>query len=147
MRILALFVIALCAGTAAAQMYSWKDADGKVHYSDQPPPSNTPARKVAPATAPSTNPTAARQSFVEQEADSRKKQKEAQEAAKKAETDQANAEAKRVNCERARASLQGIESGQVRFTTGANGERIGLDGAARDAELANARSAVDNWCN
>src|SRR5258708_14618405 len=25
---------------AAAQTYKWTDADGKVHYSDQPPPAN-----------------------------------------------------------------------------------------------------------
>jgi hypothetical protein len=30
----------LCAGTAGAQMYKWKDAKGVVHYTDTPPPAN-----------------------------------------------------------------------------------------------------------
>lgn len=28
----------LCAGTASAQLYKWVDANGKTHFSDQPPP-------------------------------------------------------------------------------------------------------------
>ncbi len=28
----------LCAGSARAQMYKWTDANGKTHFSDQPPP-------------------------------------------------------------------------------------------------------------
>lgn len=35
---------ALLSGSAAAQMYSWKDAKGVTHFSDQPPP---PAARVA----------------------------------------------------------------------------------------------------
>lgn len=34
----------LCFGTAGAQVYKWKDGKGVTHYSDQPPPSSTPAR-------------------------------------------------------------------------------------------------------
>jgi glutaredoxin len=35
----------LCAGGASAQMYKWVDANGKTHFSDQPPP---PSAKPAP---------------------------------------------------------------------------------------------------
>ncbi|MDB5813195.1 MAG: hypothetical protein JWN23_312 [Rhodocyclales bacterium] len=31
-------LFALCAGSAQAQVYRWVDKDGKVHYSDNPPP-------------------------------------------------------------------------------------------------------------
>src|SRR5690606_41292588 len=44
---------------ALAQIYSWKDKDGKVHYGDTPPPTGevnqirgAPAAKPAPAPAP-----------------------------------------------------------------------------------------------
>lgn len=39
-----LLIALLCAGTAGAQVYKWKDAHGVTHYSDQPPPPATPAR-------------------------------------------------------------------------------------------------------
>ena len=41
MRRLAIAVAAmLVAATAGAQMYRWADKDGKVHYTDTPPPSS-----------------------------------------------------------------------------------------------------------
>ncbi len=36
----------LCAGGASAQMYKWVDANGKTHFSDQPPPATAKAAPV-----------------------------------------------------------------------------------------------------
>jgi hypothetical protein len=36
-RILTAAILLALAGNVAAQIYSWKDASGRVHYSDQPP--------------------------------------------------------------------------------------------------------------
>ena len=146
MRILALLAFSLCAAAAFAQTYSWKDANGKVHYSDEPPPEKAQLRKVAPAPQPAGDPGAVRKSFVEKEMDARKKEKEAQEATSKSEKDKIDAEERRVNCEKARGNLKSIESGYTRFTTNAQGERVALEGATLDAELASARKAVDGWC-
>ena len=41
---IALLALLLCAGTAGAQVYKWKDDKGVTHYSDQPPPPSAPAR-------------------------------------------------------------------------------------------------------
>jgi glutaredoxin len=41
---LLLTAMLLCAGTAGAQVYKWKDDKGVTHYSDQPPPPTTPAK-------------------------------------------------------------------------------------------------------
>jgi hypothetical protein len=144
-RLLAPFALALFSMAAAAQLYSWKDASGKVHYSDTPPPDSVPVRKVAPP-ATSAGDASARRPQLEQEAAARKKQKETQEAADKAAKDKADAEERRTECERARAGLQAIESGQTRFTFNAKGERVALEGDVREAELANARKAVNSWC-
>lgn len=38
--------LALCATSAGAAPYKWVDKDGKVHYSDQPPPGGVKAEKV-----------------------------------------------------------------------------------------------------
>ena len=146
MRILGLLVLALFAMNAAAQLYSWKDADGKVHYSDQPPAGKTPARKLAPPPAPSADPAAVRRDLAEKDMEWRKRQKEAQELSGKAEQDKADASERRSQCERAQGNLRAIESGQARYTTSSTGERVALDGAVREAELAAARKTVDSWC-
>ena len=39
-------VLALCAGSVSAAPYKWVDKDGKVHYSDQPPPAGVKAEQV-----------------------------------------------------------------------------------------------------
>jgi glutaredoxin len=36
----------LCAGGASAQMYKWVDANGKTHFSDQPPPATAKAAPI-----------------------------------------------------------------------------------------------------
>ncbi len=36
----------LLAGTASAQLYQWRDANGRVVYSDAPPPPNIPAGSI-----------------------------------------------------------------------------------------------------
>src|SRR5450756_2004480 len=48
--------LALCVALpASAQMYKWVDSDGKVQYSDKPPPSNIKTEKLRePARAAST---------------------------------------------------------------------------------------------
>jgi glutaredoxin len=47
-------VLLMCAGTASAQMYKWKDAKGVVHYTDTPPPANAVPLKAF--SAPSSQP-------------------------------------------------------------------------------------------
>ncbi len=129
-----------------AEMYSWKDTDGKIQYSDQPPPGKTVSRKLAAPSAPAVAPETLRQNSAEREMESRKKQKEAKEAAAKAEKDRGDAEERRGNCEKAKGNLQALESGRIRFTTDAKGERVALEGTVRDAELSSARKAVGEWC-
>ncbi|MBI4986807.1 MAG: DUF4124 domain-containing protein [Rhodocyclales bacterium] len=146
MRFLVTLALSLCSLGAAAQLYSWKDANGKIQYSDQPPPADAKVRKVAPPAAQPTDPEGVRKKLAEQELTSRKKQKEAKENSAKAESAKAEAEERRSNCESAQGSLRAVESGQTRFTTDAQGNRVALDGAVREAELARARKAVADWC-
>jgi glutaredoxin len=40
----------LCAGGASAQMYKWVDANGKTHFSDQPPPATAKAAPIKATT-------------------------------------------------------------------------------------------------
>ncbi len=53
MRAVILFILACLWGVASAEVYTWRDASGKIHYSDTPPP-GVDAKKMR-AGAPSTS--------------------------------------------------------------------------------------------
>jgi hypothetical protein len=144
MRKLILWALLLNAGLALGQVYSWRDAQGGVHYSDQPP-TDADAQRMNVPTA--SGDSAVNKSWQDQNKDFNKRQAAAAEADKKAASEAQQAETKRSNCQQARNNLQGIESGQIRYRMGTNGEREALDGDVRDAALARARAAVDSWCN
>lgn len=130
-----------------AQMYSWKDANGKVHYGDRPPAEKqSQARKLQGAPSETSDVEAARKTSAERKFDEREKQAKMEEGAKSPAEDPAQAKIREDNCKRARANLASLESGQARFSINDKGERVALDGAVRDAELARARKSVDDWC-
>jgi hypothetical protein len=131
---------------AAAEVYSWKDADGKVHYGARPPPGKqTDARKLA--APPPVDAEAARKAFNDKQLADREQQQKSQDESKKAQQQQEQNRLREENCRQARTTLSAIESGQIRYSVNAQGERVGLDGAAREAELARARKSVADWCS
>ncbi len=130
-----------------AQMYSWKDASGKLHYGDRPPAEKqSQARKVQGAPSETSDVEAARKISAERQFGEREKRAKAEEAAKKPAEDPAQAKIREENCQRARGNLAALESGQIRFSIDDKGERVALDGSVREAELARARKSVDDWC-
>jgi hypothetical protein len=147
MRIITLIALLLPL-TAAAQVYTWKDATGKIHYSDQPPPQQGTKSRVLPVEKSASDDTAAAQkTAADKRLDTNQQAKEKQDAAAKAAKEKADDEQRQKDCERARVSLQGLESGQIRYRMGANGEREALENNTRDAEIANARRAMDAACS
>lgn len=145
-----LIALTLCAAlpaAALAEVYSWKDASGKVHYGSKPPVGQQgEARKLAAPPAETPDQEAARKAAAERQMSEREKQQNAQEGAAKTKEDPAAQREREANCRAARANLATLESGQVRFTMNTKGERVALDGAALNAELAKARKNVDTWC-
>ena len=78
-RILVL-ACALAASTAAfGQLYKWVDKDGKVTYSDQPPPANVKSEVLRPPPPPA-NPNAARELADREVAIQQRDKKRAEEA-------------------------------------------------------------------
>ncbi|MCX8086434.1 MAG: DUF4124 domain-containing protein [Rhodocyclaceae bacterium] len=130
------------AGSALAQVYSWKDESGKIHYGDRPP-AQREARKVAPAPPPTSDGEAARKAAAEKKLAEQEK-KAAQE---KPAEDPSQARLREENCRAAKANLAGLESGQIRFRMNEQGEREALDGPVREAELSRAKKAVAEWCS
>ena len=159
LRILSSIVLALLATTSAyCEVYKWVDPDGTVHYSDQPAPgtikeeqtlgiksgtSGTEAPGTEKAAPKSTGP----KTYIEEGAEFRKRQVEAE--AKRAKDEKALAEAKEAqqNCERARSSMQSLQTGQRVTVYDEKGERAYLDDNAREQEIANTQKAVNFWCN
>lgn len=147
MRAITLLILA-CAWTAAsAQVYTWRDASGKTHYSDTPPP-GVEAKKMRPGTQATTTPASGTpgRSTAEQDMEFRKRRSEAEKVQAKAEQEKKESDDARRNCEQARIHLNALESGQRISRLNEAGERIPLDDEMRAQEIENARKSVQSWC-
>jgi hypothetical protein len=154
-------------GATAQAQWQWLDKSGRKVFSDQPPPSDIPAKNIlkqpgkaavsAPAaavaaqpaaTASAPAPTVAAPPLSAQDKDllARKNQAEAEAQAKvKAEADRL-ARIKATNCEKARANQTLMDSGVRVAVTNAKGEREILDDAARAEEQRKIRTVIDTNC-
>jgi type IV secretory pathway VirB10-like protein len=145
--LISLTLLATLPVAVSAEVYSWKDASGKVHYGSKPPAAQQgEARKLAAPPAETADQEAARKAAAERQMAEREKQQKTQEDGKKTQEDQSQAREREANCRQSRSSLAALESGQVRYTMDAQGNRVALEGAVLTAELAKARKAVDSWC-
>jgi len=148
----------IVAAPAGAQTYKWTDAEGKVHYTDQPPPANakeqatikrkpwasTPA--AAPTPAENGAQAAKAKTYVEQEAAFKKRQVEAaeREAAEKKKATETSE--KKQNCAQARSQLKTLQAGGRITYTNAKGERDYLNDAQVAQEIERAKQSADTWC-
>ncbi len=146
------------AAPAGAQTYKWTDAEGKVHYSDQPPPANakeqaTIKRKpsastpgAAPTPAENGTPAAKAKTYVEQESDYKKRQVETAEREAAEKKKAAEESEKKQNCAQARSQLQTLQAGGRISYTNAKGERDYLSDAQVAQEIERAKRSADGWC-
>lgn len=140
--------ILLATATVAAQVYKWVDKDGKMQYSDTPPPASatkTEAKKIdtSPAAAAVAAPAKSLQDRVKE---SDKRKADLAEKAKKSEIDQQNAEINASNCTDARAAVRELESGRPMVRTSETGAREYVSDDARQADLVRARKSVADFC-
>ncbi len=141
-----LVALALLPLSAAAQMYQWKDAEGRTHYSDRPPTGNVPSRTIREAPSLTGDPGGARKGLATQNMDFRKRQGDKGAADEKAEKGKQDADEKARNCEQARTHMRNLESGQRMVATDEKGQQSILDDAAREREKESAQKAIDAWC-
>lgn len=132
-----------------AGLNKWVDAEGKVHYSDTPPPEvkTQSVRNISGAGQPEAPASYSPKSIAEREADLKKSKLEKEEAAQKRAQENANAEIKKRNCEAARNNQRAIEEGSRITSYDEKGERIYLDDDARAQRLEEARKAIAANCN
>lgn len=169
---------ALLAGAASAGTWQWRDASGRMVYSDLPPPpevrtsqivrapvsaqvppagaaaaadSATDAGDVPRATgmaaAATAAPAAAKpHSWIEKEAEFRKRTLERQEAERKEQAQRDQAAASARACEQSRATLRTLESGMRMTTIAPDGERQVLDERERTRRIEELRSGIARDC-
>jgi Domain of unknown function (DUF4124) len=126
-------LLLFAAGDAAAALYKWTDANGRVVYSDQPPPGNVKVETLN-APPPPANPNAAKE-LANKEMEYKQRQLESVEAGKKAEKERVAAKDLADNCAQLKASLAQLAGDQVTlYRLNEKGERIVMDDAARRAE-------------
>lgn len=143
----------LLASTLAHAQFAWIDEKGIRHYSDQPPPTNTPASKVLkaprgmaqPAAAPDGAAAAAPMppakmppTLAEREADYAKRKAQAADSASKAAAEKQVADAKQARCGTAAKNKAQLASGQ-RVITSKNAD---MSEAEKARELANANAIL-----
>lgn len=140
---------------ATAAPFKWRDASGRIVYSDLPPP---PGARVTLLAAPagsaagvsSTTPAAPQEprpaSWVEREKASRQKAIERAEAEKEQAELARRAEERTRLCDEARTGLRTLEGG-VRLTMiDERGERVVVDDAERARRMETMQRAVADHC-
>jgi hypothetical protein len=133
----------VAAAPAGATMYKWVDKNGKVVYSDQPPPADVKSEIVKPPPPP-VNPNAARE-LADKELEVRQRDKKRADDAQAAEKTRVEAERRRENCANARGQLLALQNANVvRYNE--KGERIVLDEAGRREAAERLQQAVLENC-
>lgn len=137
----AVAVLALTALPAAAALYKWTDANGRVIYSDQPPNGNYKVEAIN-APPPPANPNAAKELASKEAELQQKKMLRADDEAKAAKT-KADADKKREQCGRIRGQIAMMQSEQnvLLFRSNEKGEPVYMDDAARRKE----RDQLEAW--
>lgn len=152
-RIVSLILFLAIPLIAHGQLYKWVDQDGKVQYSDQPPPANArQQKKINVQTAPPAPATPSQElgkkaeepkTAAEQDLEFKKRRlKEEEQETKQA----AEAKQRQENCNTARGRLKGLEEVGRIFTYDEKGERVYADDASREKMIREAQQDISKWC-
>lgn len=137
---------------SAAEVYKWKDTDGRIRYSDMPPPGKTPYEKLSgsrPAPAPAAPVAEAKGAKPAPAAGEKGAGKDKAEAENPQKSEQAKAEEKKVrdeNCATAKANVLNYKQGGRLYRVDEKGERLYLDEKDIAASLEKANKDVEQWC-
>ena len=150
MRVIIGAIAMLLASTAAhAQLFKCIGKDGRVEYASQCPP-GTIQQSTGIKSAPPAAPAGAampQKSLAERDAEFRKRQMEKQEAEAKDAKKAAETAQRQRACDDARAYLKNLQAGNrvVKYDA-KTGERIFLEDAQYDPEIAAAQRSIDANC-
>jgi hypothetical protein len=132
---------------SSAALYKWTDANGRVVYSDQPPPAslNLNAERLN-APPPPANPNALKD-MASKDAELKKRQLDRAEDAKKAEKSRADADRRTDSCSQLRGQVRLLASGDAVYRANEKGERVYMDDATKRRERERIEALIrDNNC-
>ena len=138
MRRLVLALLLLTPALAAAQAYRWVDEQGKVHYTQTPPPKGDYGEVAPPPPSPGGSPHLDALSQKARESDKAKATEEKSAAA---------AEQQRQKlCDRAKRQNAHLQGSGTYYATGKDGNREYLSPAQIDQKRAEAQAAMQKNC-
>ncbi len=161
----ALLMAALATSSTFAQtQWKWRDAQGRLQFSDRPPPQGTPDKDIlvrppgakgqvqiidlnAPPPAKATAPAAAASSAEDRRKAQEKTREEAEANAKRKEVDEQNARVRADNCRAAQQNLRSLETQGRVARVNEKGEREFMDDTQRQREITKSRDQVSRNCN
>jgi len=141
--------LAACAASVQAQVFKWVDKDGKVQYSDQPPPpdaSKSALQKVISTSTPDAPSGKAAEKAPDKGKEFEKRRSESAEKQKKGDEAAKLGRQKQESCDDARANLKSLEAGGRLSKADASGERYFLDDDQRQKEIARAQDVMADSC-
>lgn len=158
----------LIALPALAGTWQWRDASGRMVYSDMPPPPDVRASQILRAPTPASQSAssttapdatlasqpragasaavAAPRTWVEKEQESRKRAAEREDAEKRQREEREQLARTARACQDARAALRTLESGMRMAVLNARGEREVMDEAERSRRIDSARQEISRSC-
>jgi hypothetical protein len=138
----------LLSAGAHAELSKWVDTDGKVHYSDLPPPVDAKEKSrlrsgSMPDSGSSIAPAATRSG---DSANDKARKPGKKELAEKAAKQQALDEQNKANCTAAQEHLRPLQEGLRIVEFDANGERIYIDDEQRQQRIAKYQQDISQYC-
>ncbi|MDR2625950.1 MAG: DUF4124 domain-containing protein [Zoogloeaceae bacterium] len=131
--------------TAQAEVYKWKDAQGRTIISDTPQPGKKGAAVPSATIDPSDSSSV--KALDDQDMEFKKRQEE-REAAEKKQNEEAAAAAKKAeNCDRSRRNLEMLESGARISQQNEKGEREFINDQQRQNEIDRIRRNMQENCS
>jgi hypothetical protein len=144
-----LILLMLASTNTFAAVSKWVDAQGRVHYSDQPPPPATQSETLRSSSSTQDSASSSvdeTKTTAEKETDLKKTNAEKQAADDKAAQKKAAEDALKANCATAQANLRTLQSGERIKEVDAKGERSYIDDAQRQQRIAKVQQEISNSC-
>lgn len=138
--------------TAQAEVYKWIDAEGNVHYGDEPPSESIPEFRVKPPPVVTDDRIFSDTPTGEQRRDGQRRLPDSFEADRRDRWQAAGERKQRAarqekNCNTARARLRSAREASLIFDYDQQGNRIFYDQARREKYLRRLRKDVSQWCD
>lgn len=141
-RVLILLLLTL---NAHAGVYKWTDAQGRVHYSDTPPPRQE-AQRVQTGRTNEAEAAAARRSLADKLSESELRRKKAQEDEDKRKAEEEKQRARAENCAKAREQLTLLQQNARISRVDSQGQFYLMGDAERAAAIQAAQKRADEFC-